>query len=134
MHVTFTDGTVADAMTSEVVLGGIYDYIEVFANNHRTRCRISPTGLVDTFNPRADQYRDIYLIEKTSTQEGWAPAAPDENYTLGYQAELEDFVTSIAAGRQPQSGLDLALDTIATVYAAYVSDEQKGVEVAVTQL
>ena len=40
LHVEFEDGMVADIMTSELVLGGIYDFVEVFANNHRTRCRI----------------------------------------------------------------------------------------------
>jgi predicted dehydrogenase len=134
MHVTFDDGTVADVLTCEVVLGGIYDYVEVFANNQRTRCRISPTGLVDTYNPSGPQYKDVYLIEKTSTQEGWAPAAPDENFTMGYQAEIQDFLASAAGGRQPQSGLDLALDTTAAIYAAYVSDERGGAEVGVPQL
>lgn len=131
MHVVFEDGTIADAITGEIVLGGIYNYIEVFANNHRTRCNISPSGLLDTFNPRAEQYKDIYLVEKTSTKEGWSPAAPDENFTLGYLAEMQDFITCAATGRKPQSDLDLALDTIATIYAAYVSDEKKGAEVPV---
>ena len=134
MHVTFTDGTVADVLTSEVVLGGIYDYVEVFANNHRTRCRISPTGLADAYNPRGEQFKDVYLIEKGSTKEGWSPAAPDENFTMGYQAEIQDFVTCAAAGTQPQSDLELALDTTAAIYAAYVSDERKGVEIEIPQL
>jgi predicted dehydrogenase len=131
MHVVFEDGTIADAITSEIVLGGIYDYIEVFANNHRTRCRISPVGMVDTFNPKAEQYKDIYLIEKTSTKEGWSPASPDENFSLGYLAEMNDFLKCAATGTQPQSDLELALDTITTIYAAYLSDEKQGAEVAV---
>jgi len=134
IHVTFEDGTVAEILTSEVVLGGIYDYVEVFANNHRTRCAISPTELALTFNPRGDQYRDIYLIEKTSTKEGWSPAAPDENFTMGYQAEIQDFLFSAAAGVPPQSDLDLALDTTAATYAAYLSAEQRGAEVDVPLL
>lgn len=134
MHVVFDDGTVADVLTSEVVLGGIYDYVEVFANNHRTRCRISPTGLVDTYNPRGSQFEDIYLIEKASTREGWSPAAPDEHFTMGYQAELQDFVTCALTGKAPQSDLDLALDVTATIYAAYLSDEKAGAEEPVTQL
>jgi predicted dehydrogenase len=134
MHVTFEDGTVADVLTSEVVLGGIYDYIEVFANNHRTRCRISPTGLVDTYNPKNDAFKDIYLMEKVSTQEGWSAAAPDENTTMGYQAEIQDFVTAAANATQPQSGLDLALDTTTAIYAAYLSDEKKGAEVQIPLL
>lgn len=134
MHVVFEDGTVADVMTGEVTLGGIHDYIEVFANNHRTRCNISPVGVVDTYNPRGGQYDDIYLVEKASTQEGWSRAAADENFTMGYQGEFEDFVTCAARGTQPQSDLDLALDTTATIYAAYLSDENRGTEVAVAKL
>ncbi len=134
MHVTFEDGTVCDALTSEIVLGGIYDYIEVFANNHRTRCRLSPAGLMETYNPRGEQFKDVYLVEKISSQEGWSPAAPDENFTMGYQGELQDFIASAAEGRAPQSDLELALDTTATIYAAYVSDENKGKEVEVALL
>ena len=77
---------------------------------------------------------DIYLIEKASTKAGWSPAAPDENFTVGYQAELQDFVSCAAGGTEPQSGLDLAIDTIATIYAAYVSDEDGGREVAVPKI
>ena len=134
MHVTFDDGTVCDVMTSEVVLGGISDYIEVFANNHRTRCRISPVNVLDVYNPQGEQFADVYLMEKASTKEGWSPSAGDENLTMGYQAELQDFVTCAATGATPQSSLDLALDTTATIYAAYLSDEQQGQEVAVERL
>jgi len=134
MHVVFEDGTVGDVLTSEVVLGGCYDFVEVFANNHRTRCYLSPAGLMDTYNPRGEQYKDIYLVEKASTKEGWSPAAPDESFTMGYRPELQDFLTCAATGRQPQSDLDLALDTTAVIYAAYVSDEQGGVEVEVPRL
>jgi predicted dehydrogenase len=134
MHVVFDDGTVSEIMTCELVLGGIYDFINVYANNHRTNCRLSPLNLVETFNPKAEQYEDVYLIEKTSTKEGWSPAAADEHFTMGYIAEMQDFITCAATGQQPQSGLELALDSIATIYTAYLSAEQKGREVAVEQL
>lgn len=134
MHVTFEDGTVADVITSEVVLGGIYDYVEVFANNHRTRCKLNPTGILDTFNPKADQYADIYTIEKISTKEGWTQAAPDEYFTMGYQGEFQDFLNCAASGKEPQSSLQLALDTTTTIYAAYVSDECQGREAEIPLL
>ncbi|MEN6387033.1 MAG: Gfo/Idh/MocA family oxidoreductase [Phycisphaerales bacterium] len=129
IHITFEDGTVADVLTSEVVLGGLYDYVEVFANNHRTRCNISPINIVDTYNPKNKQYKDIYVVEKCSTKEGWSQAAPDENITVGYQYEMQDFINCISNGNVPQSGLELALDTTATIYAAYVSDQLKGKEI-----
>ena len=134
IHVVFEDGMVGDIVTSEVVLGGIYDYVEVFANNHRSRCHLSPAGLMDTYNPRDDQYRDIYLIEKASTKEGWTQAAPDENFTIGYQAELQDFMTCAADGTAPQSGWELAMDTTLATYAAYVSSERRGQEVDVPRI
>ena len=134
MHVTFEDGTVCDVLTCEVVLGGLYDFLEVFANNHRTRCHISPSGMLDVYNPRGEQFKDIYLMEKISSKEGWTPAAADEHFTVGYLAEMQDFMTCAATGSRPQAGLELALDTIATIYAAYLSDEKKGKEVEVPLL
>ena len=134
MHVVFDDGTVGDVITSEVVLGGIYDYLEVFANNHRTRCLLSPAGLMETYNPRNEQFKDIYTVEKISSKEGWTKTAPDENFTLGYQAEIQDFVACAASGTAPQSGMALALDTTAVIYAAYLSAERQGAAVAVPQI
>jgi predicted dehydrogenase len=128
IHVTFEDGTIADVLTSEVVLGGLYDYVEVFANNHRTRCNISPIDIVNAYNPSNQQFEDIYVVEKCSTKEGWSQAAPDENITVGYQYEMQDFMNCISTGAIPQSGLELAIDTTATTYAAYLSDQLKGME------
>src|SRR5438876_2223434 len=41
MHLAFDDGTVADIFSSELVLGGVHNWLEVFANNHRTRCNLN---------------------------------------------------------------------------------------------
>src|SRR5579863_2657378 len=131
LHVTFEDGTVADITASELVMGGIYDYVEVFANNHRTRCRISPVNVMDVYNPRHEQFKDIYLVEKISSNEGWIPASPEEGWSLGYGRELKNFVDSIRSGRAPESDLDLAIDTTLTIYAGYVSAEEIGKEVEV---
>jgi len=134
MHVVFDDGAFGDVITGEVVLGGIYDYVEVFANNHRTRCRLSPTNLTDLYNPKGSELEGLYLMEKISTQEGWVNAAPDENFTMGYQAEIQDFIECAATGRQPQSDLPLAIDCTAAIYAAYLSAERKGAEVEIPQV
>ena len=53
---------------------------------------------------------------------------------MGYQAELQDFLECIASGRRPQSDLALALDTTATIYAAYVSAEAGGREQEIPRL
>jgi predicted dehydrogenase len=134
LHVTFEDGTVADVTASELVMGGIYDYVEVFANNHRTRCRISPVSVLDVYNPRHEQFKDIYLMEKISSNEGWIPASPDEGWSLGYGRELKDFIDCIREKRPPESDLELALDVTLTIYAGYVSAEERGREVEVVKI
>jgi predicted dehydrogenase len=131
LHVVFDDGTVGDITASELVMGGIYDFIEVFANNHRTRCRMSPVNVIDVYNPRHEQMKDVYLVEKISTNEGWIPASPEEGWSLGYGRELRDFVTAMRDGRAPESDLDLAIDITVTLYAGYVSADDKGREVEV---
>src|SRR5262245_14335173 len=134
LHVVFEDGMVADIMTSELVLGGIYDFVEVFANNHRTRCRMSPVNVIDVYNPKHEQFKDLYLVEKISSNEGWIPASPEEGWSLGYGKELRNFVESVRSGRAPESDLDLAIDTTLTLYAGYVSADEKGTEVTVPWL
>jgi predicted dehydrogenase len=131
LHVTFEDGTVADVFATELVLGGVHNYLEVFANNHRTTCRLNPVNLLDTYNPAAAQFEDIYVVEKIGTKEGWSHPAADEEWQQGFHGEIQDFVECCVTGRAPQSGATVAHDTVATLYAGYVSAERGGAEVPV---
>ena len=131
LHITFDDGTVADVFATELVLGGVHNWLEVFANNHRTTCRLNPVNLLDTYNPEAGQFRDVYVIEKIGTKEGWSHPAADEEWQQGFYAEIQDFVECCQNGRRPQSDAQVARDTVATLYAGYVSAERKGADVPV---
>jgi predicted dehydrogenase len=131
LHLTFDDGTVADVFASELVLGGVHNYLEVFANNHRTTCRLNPVNLLDTYNPTAGQFKDVYVVEKIGTKEGWSHPAADEEWQQGFYGEVQDFVECCAHGRTPQSGAAVAHDTVATLYAGYLSAERHGAEVPV---
>ncbi len=134
MHIVFDDGMIADVTASDIVLGGIHNYVEVFANNHRTRCRLSPVSIVDVYNPKHEQFADLYLVEKLSTNEGWIAASPDEGWTLGFRHELVDFIDAIGKGKSPQSNLDLAIDNTLVIYAAYVSADDMGREIEIPRL
>jgi predicted dehydrogenase len=131
IHVVFEDGTFADVFASELVMGGVHSWMEVFANNHRTRCNIYPVDVVQTFNPREEQFKDIYVVEKTSTKQGWSQPAPDENWMNGYVQELRDFYGCIARGEASEAGSALGLDTVSALYSAYLSAERAGAEVPV---
>jgi predicted dehydrogenase len=131
MHITFADGTVADIFASELVLGGVSNWLEVMANNHRTRCQLNPIDALETFTPSQDAFRDVYLTEMIETKLGWSHAAPDEAWQHGYPQEFQDFMESLTSGREPLANAELARDTMATIYAAYVSAERGGAEVEI---
>jgi predicted dehydrogenase len=131
MHVVFEDGTIADVFASDIVLGGIHNWLEVCANNHRTICNINPNNMMQTYNPKEEYFRDIYVVEKIGTKQGWACTAPDEDWMTGYPQEAEAFYRTIAYGEPLESDSALAADAISTIYSAYVSAERRGQEVAV---
>lgn len=131
MHLTFEDGTVADIFCTELVMGGVHNWLEVFANNHRTRCNLNPVNALEAYNPKEELFKDVYVVEKTGTKQGWSHPAPDEDWQHGYTHEFQDFVDSLVSGRQPLSGAELARDTIGVLYSAYLSAERKGTEVEV---
>jgi predicted dehydrogenase len=124
-HVVFEDGTIADIFASEIVMGGIHNWLEVMANNHRAVCNINPNSAMLTYNPAEQQFRDIYVVEKIGTKQGWAPTAPDEDFITGFPQEIEAFYRAAVTGERPQSDGTLAANCIATVYSAYLSAERR---------
>jgi len=131
MHVVFEDGTVADIFASDIILGGIHNWVEVAANNHRTICNINPNNAITTYNPLEANFKDIYVVEKIGTKQGWTNPAPDEDWASGYPQEIEAFYRTVACGDPVESDSLLAADAISTIYSAYVSAERKGAAVPV---
>lgn len=128
IHLVFEDGSIADIVASELLHGGVKNYVEVHASNHRTICNIAPNNAMQTFNPAEENFKDIYVVEKTGTKQGWSFISPDEAWFNGYQHEMEAFYRTVAFGDPIESNSQLAAYTIATIYAAYVSAEQNGKE------
>ena len=131
MHVVFEDGTIADVFSSEIVMGGVHNWIEVVANNHRTRCNINPVDAVETYNPKESQFEDIYVVEKIGTKQGWSKPAADENWMSGYVQEIRFFYECIRDGTLPIPYSELGYDTVDVIYSAYLSAERCGAEVEV---
>jgi predicted dehydrogenase len=134
LHVIFEDATFADIFASELVLGGVHNWIEVNTNNHRTLCNISPNNAMQTYTPDESHFKDVYIVEKTETKQGWSSVSPDESWFAGYQHEMEAFYRAAAFGEPVESNSSLASDVMATIYAGYLSAERKGSEVAITLL
>jgi predicted dehydrogenase len=131
MHVVFEDGTLATIIASDIILGGIHNRLEVAANNHRTICNINPNTAMQTYNPVEANFKDIYVVEKIGTKQGWTQPSPDEDWFTGYPQEIEAFYGTVAYDEPVESDSGLAADCIATIYSAYVSAERTGAEVAI---
>lgn len=134
LHVVFEDGTIADVFASELVLGGVHNWIEVNTSNHRTICNIHPNNAMQSYTPAEHYFKDVYVVEKTETKQGWSSMSPDEGWFAGYQHEMDAFYRTAAYGDPVESNSALAADVMATIYAGYVSAERKGVEVEITIL
>lgn len=119
--ITFDDGSVAQVCSSDVVLGGIYNHLDVFLSTGRIQCRINPNDACMAYGPSERAWGEEYLAEKISTRAGWNYASPDEHWASGYSQEIQDFAECIAHGREPLSGWLLARDVVAVIFAAYVS-------------
>lgn len=134
LHVVFEDGTIANLIASELVLGGVHNWLEVNTTNHRTICNIHPNNSMQAYTPAQKHFEDVYVVEKTETKQGWSSMSPDEGWFAGYQHEMDAFYRSAAFDEPIESNSKLASDVIATIYAGYMSAERKGAEVQITIL
>ncbi len=134
VHIVFEDNTVANLFASELVLGGVKNQLEINANNHRTVCNIAPNNAMQSYTPDERYLKDVYVVEKTETKQGWSNISPDEGWFNGYQHEIDAFYRSAAFGDPIESNSSLAADVIATIYAGYLSASRNGAEVVITTL
>jgi hypothetical protein len=74
---------------------------------------------------------DAYVMERIGTKQGWPIPAPDESFMFGDPQEIQDFITAIAEDRSLKRDLRLTSDTVAVLYDAYVSAEDRGREVEI---
>jgi predicted dehydrogenase len=122
--VTFEDGSHATVHSSDGVLGGVRNTIVVYASNAVLQVNINPSDTLKIYAPRPGLFSGEYIQEKLETDGGWNFPAPDEDWVRGYDAELADFIECFRTGREPESGLELAEDTVRVIYAAYLSAEE----------
>lgn len=118
---TFTDGTKAIVVSSDTILGGVRNIHEIFHSRGVLQCNMNPSADLMIYTPNPEVIGTEYIAEKVETKGGWQYAAPDEDWIRGYPHEMQDFMECIACGREPISGLELACETVETIYAAYLA-------------
>lgn len=125
LTVTFSDGTKAVVLATDVVLGGTKNYIEVYGNDCVLLCNLTPTDLLNTYFPNETGIEQVRLSEMLPAKLGWNKAFVSDEVIRGYIDELRDFMEAVALGRQPLSTLDLAIQVTKVLYAAYCSAEEE---------
>ncbi|MEO8396908.1 MAG: gfo/Idh/MocA family oxidoreductase, partial [Chloroflexota bacterium] len=118
---TFSDGSHGIVYASDGVLGGMESKLEIFLSNSQFKCNLSPNNLLQAYAPDASVFGDAYIMEKIDSGAGWTTPIPDEDWSSGHAAMIQDFVSSLAENRPAKSDGRLGRAVIEVVYAAYLA-------------
>ncbi|SHJ20375.1 Gfo/Idh/MocA family protein [Lutispora thermophila] len=122
--ITFSDGTKCLATSSDSILGGSKNEIEIFTNDSSMRCHLTQNDLLDAYMADEKGLENVYYAELLPSKLGWNKVFVSDEIIRGYTGELQSFAESIAHDKEPESGFDLAYETMKVLYSAYVSAEE----------
>jgi predicted dehydrogenase len=129
--IQFDDGTRANVVVSDTGLGGLNTRVTAFMTDGVIKANMTANNAIETFAPDAAVFESEYFTEKLETKAGWNHPSCDEDWFRGFAQEIEDFVGAIRGDREPLSGIDLAVECVNVIYAAYQSAEE-GRRIALT--
>jgi predicted dehydrogenase len=124
MTLTFTDGTKAVVLSSDMIMGGVRNLIETYTNSGSLFANITPNNQMTTYMTDETRLGSVYFTEKVDRKTGWQFVCLEEEWTRGYLQEIQDFMECVATGRQPLADLELACETTRVQYAAYWAAEE----------
>ncbi|MBR2526891.1 MAG: Gfo/Idh/MocA family oxidoreductase [Blautia sp.] len=120
---TFTDGSKAVVISTDNLLGGSKNYVEIYANDAAINCRLTMNDAMETYMVDADGMEGVYLSEMLPIVTGWNKPFVADEMLRGYCNEIVDFMGAVLEDREPEGCFDLAAQVMKVVYAAYYSDE-----------
>jgi predicted dehydrogenase len=124
LTVTFSDGTKASVLSGDMIMGGVRNLIETYTSAGSLFANITPNTHLMSYQTSEEKLEGVYITEKVDRKTGWQYVCLEEEWTRGYQQEIQDFMECAASGRQPLSGLALAFETIKVNYAGYWAAEE----------
>jgi predicted dehydrogenase len=119
--ITFDDGTRGLVTVADTGLGGLRAKIGVYMTNAVMHADMTQNTAVQAYAPDPAVFGSEYFTERIETKAGWTFPSPDEGWFRGYPQEMEDFVRAVGEHGEPLAGIDLAVDCIEVIYAAYLS-------------
>lgn len=122
--ITFSDGTKAAVLSSEHYMGGIQNHINLITNDGVLECLMTPPNNMRSFFMDDENLDDVYISENLRCKTGWNNVFVAEETLRGYTAELQAFAENALDNKEPESGIDIAIETTKIMYAAYLSAEE----------
>ncbi len=122
--ITFTDGSKAAIISTDNLLGGSKNYVEIYANDTAINCRLTMNDAMETYMVDEDGMDGVYLSEMLPIVTGWNKPFVADEMLRGYCNEIVDFMGAVLEDREPEGCFDLAAQVMKVVYAAYYSDEE----------
>lgn len=123
LSIAFEDGSRGHVIVSDVGLGGLNTRVTAFMTDGVIKANMTANDAIETYAPDAGAFQSEYFTEKLETKAGWNRPSCDEDWFRGFAQEIEDFVNAIRENREPRSGIDLAIECVNVIYAAYQSAE-----------
>lgn len=121
---TFTDGSKATIISTDNLLGGSKNYVEVYANDTAINCRLTMNDAMETYMVDDEGMDNVYLSEMLPIVTGWNKPFVADEMLRGYCNEIVDFMGAVLNDKEPESGFDLAARVMKVTYAAYYSAEE----------
>ena len=120
---TFSHGSKAVSLSTDNVFGGVRNNIEIHASDGSMLCNMTSADNMKTYFMDDIGLEDMELSEQLKEKLGWNNVFVAPEVLRGYRDQFQNFVECIAYNKQPESGIDLACDTIRVIYAAYAAAE-----------
>jgi predicted dehydrogenase len=121
--IAFEDGSRGNVVVSDTGLGGLNTRVTAFMTDGVIKANMTSNDAIETYAPDANGFQSEYFTEKLETKAGWNRPSCDEDWFRGFAQEIADFVSAIRENREPRSGIDLAVECVDVIYAAYQSAE-----------
>ena len=121
--ITFTDGSKATVISTDNLLGGSKNYVEIYANDTAINCKLTMNDAMETYMVDDEGMDGVYLSEMLPIVTGWNKPFVADEMLRGYCNEIVDFMGAILEDREPEGSFDLAAQVMKVVYAVYYSDE-----------
>src|SRR5690349_4538576 len=96
LTVTFSDGTKATVFSGDMIVGGVRNLIETYTSGGAVIANITPNTHMMSYQTSEEKLASVYITEKVDRKTGWQFVCLEEEWTRGYQQEIQDFMECVA--------------------------------------